>query len=96
MNKETKEIIFSALPVYDLSSTNHIPKVIKKSDEESFKQKYFLWKVWNLLSSDFEIRGNKLVLEKLNKSIFINEKYANQSENYLLIHEFAHKLAIIH
>ncbi|MCE6056805.1 hypothetical protein J7889_04560 [Mycoplasmopsis agalactiae] len=42
LNKETKEIIFSALPVYDLSSTNHIPKVIKKVDEESFKQKVFL------------------------------------------------------
>nr|WP_233750085.1 hypothetical protein [Mycoplasmopsis agalactiae] len=95
LNKETKEIIFSALPVYDLSSTNHIPKVIKKVDEESFKQKVFsLWKDFEIYwINDFEIRGNKLVLEKLNKSIFINEKYANQSENYLLIHEFAHKLA---
>ncbi|UOE64627.1 hypothetical protein MbovBow_01280 [Mycoplasmopsis bovis] len=51
-----------------------------------------MWKDFEIYwINDFEIRGNKLVLEKLNKSIFINEKYANQSENYLLIHEFAHK-----
>ncbi|WP_152414847.1 Mbov_0389 family ICE element HExxH motif-containing protein [Metamycoplasma auris] len=94
-NKETKDIIFSALPVYDLSSTNYIPKPLKKIDIKNFKKKCFsLWEGWDIYwTNNSSLHGNKLILETLNKSVFLNEKYAEQEEEYLLIHEFGHKVS---
>ncbi|PZV98690.1 hypothetical protein BCF89_1183 [Metamycoplasma auris] len=95
LNKESNEISFSVIPVFDVSSTNHIKKPLKKYDKETFNKRILdLWNGWNIMwVTSNEIKDHKLILNKLDRTIFINEKYQNGDENYLLIHEFCHELA---